>query len=437
MKILLLNTSDNTGGAAVACSRLMDALHANGVEVKMMVRDRSVDDRRIVGVCRRWWRRLLDSITPGGCFAKAMERLLLLPAVGFSWRRVWAIDANIMGTDITRSVEFRDADVVHLHWVNQGMLSMDDISKIMKSGKRVVWTMHDLWCATALCHYAGDCTEFTNPEGCRRCPLTGGKSSLAKRTWKEKKKTYARSRAAGKPLTFVTCSEWLGRQVRKSSLLCDYEVVSIPNPIDTSVFQPKEKTAIRKSLGLPTDGKVILFVSQKVTDERKGAPYFIESMKVLAASAPDLKDKLTVAVLGGHSDDVVAAISSEENGGWKGYSFGYVMDRQKIVDIYNSADCYVLPSLADNLPNTIMEAMACGVPCVGFDIGGIPEMIDHESNGYIAVPGDSADLAHGIFYCLDDGNKQRLSDACVEKVQRTYSERAVAEKFMTLYERNN
>lgn len=416
MKVLLINTSDKTGGAAVAASRLMHALKGEGMEVRMLVCDKLTTDDSVVslaeghiGRLRRLWK-------------KAFERLLLLPRLRFSRHNLWAIDNGACGYDVTRHPAFEWADIIHMHWVNQGMMSLNDIRRVISSGKRVVWTMHDLWSATAICHYAADCEAFTNH--CQHCPLLPGGGSatdLSAKTWKQKAATYS----AG-DVTFVTCSEWLGRQARQSALLRDQEVVSIPNPIDTKVFCPKDKKAARRALGLPETGRIVLFVSQKVTDERKGARYFIDAINAMAKTSKDL----SVAILGGNADDIAARLDVPA------YPLGYVTDTEMIVNVYNSADCFCLPSLQDNLPNTIMEAMACGVPCVGFDIGGIPEMIDHGKNGYIAVPRDTQDLAHGIALCLTPEIHSAYSAACIDKVNATYSEHQVAQRFLQLYQKD-
>lgn len=392
MKVLFVNTSDNIGGAAVACKRLMDALACTGVEVRMLVRDKETDDNRIVSVKALW--------------QKAVERILLLPFVGFSWRRSWTIDANLLGTDITGTEAFQWADVIHLHWVNQGFLSLKDIEKIAKSGKKVVWTMHDLWPLESIWHY-NSWSDGEKGNALIRC--------LEKYIMEQKKKAYGNAN-----ITFVTCSRWLMNQVTDSVLLKGNRICSVPNPIDTKVFFRNDKMEARKSLGLPVAPKLILFVSQKLTDERKGARFFIEAVNKLHG--------VEVVVLGSHGEDIAAALKC------KTHVIGYVSNQKKIAEVYSACDVFVLPSLNDNLPNTIMEAMACGVPCVGFDIGGIPEMIDHMQNGYVASPRNVEELAEGIVFCLSDDNHKRLSDASVEKVARAYSQETVASRFIETYE---
>lgn len=380
MKVLLVNTSDSIGGAAIACRRLMDALTRSGVEVRMLTAPR-----------RR------------GFVCKALERIMLLPFAGFSWRKSWTIDVNWLGTDIIGTDDFGWADVIHLHWVNQGMLSVGQIGKIAHSGKRVVWTMHDLWPTESIHHYHSPSQE------------PGGLINwLSRHTMQRKLSAYGNS-----GVRFVTCSQWLMRQAMGSPLLKGNSIVSIPNPIDIAVFHRTDKAAARRSLGIPQDCRLVLFVSQKLTDERKGARYFIEAVNGLT--------DVHVAVMGAGGEAIAAALSCPT------HVLGYVSGQQKIAAIYNAADVFVLPSLNDNLPNTIMEAMACGVPCVGFDIGGIPEMIDHHRNGIIAEPRNAAQLRSGIDYCLAPVNHQRLSDDCLRKTREAYSQKAVADKFIEVY----
>ena len=142
MKVLLISTSECGGGGAIAARRLMEALTKNGVEVKMMVRDKQTNDTRVVKV--------------GNKLPKLLERLAILPHVGFDRSRLWQADIANVGINITGTKEFQEADIVHLHWINQGMISLDEMDKIMNSGKRIIWTLHDEWPYLGVCHYRGD-----------------------------------------------------------------------------------------------------------------------------------------------------------------------------------------------------------------------------------------------------------------------------------------
>lgn len=414
MRVLIVNTSEKTGGAAVAAHRLMDALNNNGVKAKMLVRDKASDHLTVVALQGSWKHR----------WHFLWERWCIFWRLRFSRKHLFEIDIANTGTDITTLPEYKEADIIHLHWINQGMLSLKNIGKILASGKPVVWTMHDLWPATAICHYARGCTSFSDK--CHHCPLLpGGGSSqdLSAKVWKQKVNILQ-----GRNIHFVTCSTWLGNEARKSRMIGNQPIHSIPNPIDTHVFKPLDKAKAREECGIPTDKRIILFVSQRVTDRRKGMDYFIHAVEKMSLLHPEMKEKVGIAILGGHSEEFIGTLPLPI------YPLGYVSDERQIVNIYNSSDLFVLPSLEDNQPNTIMEALACGVPCVGFRVGGIPEMIDHRQNGYIAQYQDEDDLARGMAWVLGDADWQLLSKNAVKKVATSYSQQNVAMKYVEVYQ---
>ena len=413
MRVLIINTSENTGGAAVAANRLKDALNNNGVKAKMLVRDKTTDDITVVG--------LRPSLRVSWNFL--WERFSIFRHLHFCKKHLWEIDTACCGSDVTQLREFQEADVIHLSWVNQGFLSLKGIRKILNSGKPVVWTMHDLWPATGICHYARGCERLKNM--CSHClllPHRGGVHDLSNKVWRKKEALYKDGN-----IYFVSCSKWLQDQAKQSRLFVGQRITNIPNPIDTRVYLPQDKKESRLRAGLPDNKKLILFVSQKVADERKGMNYFIHSIERLVAMHPEMKEDTGIAILGGHSEELENQLSLPV------YSLGYVNDQRKIVNVYNSADVFVLPSLEDNLPNTIMEAMACGVPCVGFQTGGIPEMIDHQKTGYVAKYRDADDLAKGIFWVLAEADRKELSYQSIHKVSVQYSQRAVAMKYIDVY----
>ena len=416
MRVLIVNTSERTGGAAVAASRLMEALNNNGVKVKMLVRDKE-SDRITVAALPQTWRLRWHFL---------WERFCIWLHLHLRRKHLFDIDIANSGTDITRLREFQEADVIHLHWVNQGMLSLKDISKILHSGKRVVWTMHDIWPATAICHLTLNCRHFeTRCQQCRLLPGGGSANDLAAKVWNKKRQMLADSK-----VTFVACSYWLANEARKSGLLKGLNIKSIPNPIDTHVYCPADRQQARKALGLPEEGRLILFVSQRATNPYKGMQYLTEACRLLAALHPDMKDSTAVVILGGHAEEVVGQLP------FSSYPLGYVNDEHRIVQVYNAADVFVLPSLSENLPNTIMEAMACGVPSVAFRVGGIPEEIDHLQNGYVAEYRGASDLARGIRWALNECDHEAVKKACLHKVASLYSQQSVAVRYTCVYSGN-
>ena len=409
MRVLIVNTTEKTGGAALAANRLMEALNNHGVKAMMLVRDKQTSRLTVCPLPGRWrsqWHFL-------------WERLVIWLHLRLSRRHLFEIDIANCGSDITRLPEFQEADVIHLHWVNQGMLSLSGIRKILQSGKPVVWTMHDIWPATSVCHYARGCKQYQSE--CRKCPILPS-ASLLRHVWQRKAQLFSEH-----SVTFVSCSEWLAGEARRSALLSGQRIISIPNPIDTRLFRPQNKQQARQQMGLPLDRRIILFVSQRVTDPRKGMCYFIEAIKLLAERYPEMKQQAGVAILGGHAEEAAQlALPS--------YPLGYINDPARMVLAYNAADVFVLPSLEDNLPNTLMESMACGVPCVGFRVGGIPEMIVHQQNGYVAAERNAAELVQGIHYVLAETDYAAMSECCLHHVTQHYSQQTVAQRYLEVYQ---
>lgn len=413
MRVLIVNTSERSGGAAIAASRLMRALNNYGVKAKMLVRDKETDTLTVVGLpqsSRLRWHFL-------------WERFVVFCRLHFQRRHLFEVDIANTGSDITKLREFQEADIIHLHWINQGMLSLNGIRKILRSGKPVVWTMHDIWPATAICHVTLGCRNFTTRcQNCRLLPGNGSASDLSSTIWQKKWKMLEEEN-----IYYVACSRWLESEAKKSALLKGQKITSVPNPIDTHIYKKGDKLAARQRLGLPPDSRLILFASQRVTTENKGMTYLIEACRQLA-DLTKCQTPCEVMILGGHAEEVVGQLPM------KAYPLGYVNDEQRIVDVYHAADVFVLPSLSENLPNTIMEAMACGVPCVGFKVGGIPEEIDHKRNGYVAEYRSAEDLARGVRWILTEADYESLSRNAVHKVVQNYSQQSVALRYAEVYQ---
>ncbi len=415
MRVLIVNTSERTGGAAIAANRLMEALINNGVKAKMLVRDKETGSITVIGLGKRWlqmWRFL-------------WERFCILCHLRFSKEHLFDIDTAQTGEDITKLRAFQEADVIHLHWINQGMLSLTDIRKILDTGKPVVWTMHDIWPATSLCHVTLGCDKFTTScQSCKLLPNGGSSTDLSVKVWNRKKLLMQHRNN----IYFVACSRWLAHEAERSSLLDGNKVNAIPNPINLQLYLKTDKSEARTRLGLPQDKQLICFIAQRATNVNKGMQYLIDACEKLNAGHPELKDAMGVVILGGHAEEFDSRLV------YPVYPLGYVNDQRKLADVYNAIDLFVTPSLSENLPNTIMEAMACGVPCVGFNVGGIPEMIDHRKNGYVAAYKDAEDLARGIYWTLNEADYGRLAAEAQTKVRTSYSQDVVAHKYIDLYE---
>ena len=412
MRVLIVNTSELTGGAAIAASRLTDALNRHGVDAKMLVRDKQTS--------RATTLRLPQRLRLRAAFLS--ERLGIWAVNGFRRAGLWAVDSASSGVDITHLPAFREADIIHLHWVNQGLLSLDQIGKILDSGKPVVWTMHDMWPCTAICHHACDCQHFHTH--CHDCPQLQrpAANDLSWLVFERKMRTYAHAR-----MTFVACSQWLAGEARKSALLREHDICSIPNTYDSALFHPASQAEARRRFGLPAQGKLLLFACQKVTNSRKGLDILFDALQ--SSQLSQLTEDLRLVVVGQMAEGVQHRLP------FPVHAIVYLSAPADMAALYQAVDVFVTPSLEENLPNTIMEAMACGTPCVGFRIGGIPEMVSHLQNGYVARYRDADDLACGILHCLE--HQQSFAQQAAAHAAATWNEEVVAHQHIALYERLN
>lgn len=410
MKVLLVNTTEHTGGASIACGRLMQALAAHGHEVRLVVRD----DHRLVNRLRFVW-----------------ERLLLLPHIPYN--RVFSIDDGRCGTDITQTEDFAWAEVVHLHWVNQAMMSIEDIGRLLRrcreTGKRVVWTMHDIWPATGVCHLPGTCHRWQT--GCGECRLLrrSGADDLSAQTYRRKQKAYDEGE-----IRFVACSEYMAKSAMKSPLLARHSVTTIANPIDTEFFSPG--VANRGRLGLPAGKRLVLFVAYNVNDVNKGFRYVAKAVARLLQADAALTDNLAIVPVGKNAGQWVEKFACEV------CPIDYVSDRTTMRELYRACDVLIISSQMENLPNTIVEAKACGLPVVAPAVGGIPEMVRHEVDGFLATSYSMTDdgaamqesLAEGLRFVVSHPDYARLSAAAREDAVSTYSEAAVVRRYEELYQ---
>ncbi len=393
LHIVLLSYHDSNGGAGIAAGRLKVALEREGHRVDYIVREKASTSNAIKfgnGVIS--WLKFIA------------ERLFFLRFEKDKSIR-FLFNPGVFGSDISRHPLIQQADIVHMHWVNFGFLSVSDIATLTQLNKPVFWTLHDMWAFTGGCHHSGTCENFQ--QNCGDCKFlkNPGANDLSHQLWKEKKNGFS-----DKNLNIITCSDWLGGRAKQSSILGNHTIKTIPNAIDTEFFSPNAN-----SLGLDSNKKYVLFVAMRVNAPAKGFHLLKEALQFL--------DPLTTELLivGGEMTDELPL---------KAHNFGQITDPAKMRDIYAAADVFVTPSLEENLPNTIMEAMACGTACVGFEVGGIPEMIEHKKTGYVAQAFDSADLATGINWCLTTktaGVKSR------ERALELYNQTTVAQQHLAYY----
>lgn len=415
MKILLVNTTAHTGGASIACQRLKHALEGRGHEVRLLVRGDDNADSSAV-------QRMLSK----GRFV--WERLCLLPYIPYA--RVFSIDDGRCGSDITATADYRWADVVHLHWVNQAMVSLPQLQRLFArckaDGKRVVWTLHDTWPATGICHLPGACEKWQT--GCTACPLLrrssfsfpGLHSDLAAKVADRKARAYAYNN-----IEFVACSQYMRDNVRQAALMQGQRVSNIPNPLDTDFFCRCKSE--RERLGLPKDKKLVLFVAYNVNDDNKNFALVQRAVEKLSMKSPLVQQQLAVVPVGKNATAWKDRLACEV------IPFEYVSDSETMRALYCSCDVLVVASKMENLPNTIAEAGACGLPAVATRVGGIPEMIVPGVNGELCESDDATGMANALHRVLFASDAHQLSLAAREEAVARYSEDTVAQRYEALY----
>ncbi|GAB6182726.1 glycosyltransferase family 4 protein [Thermodesulfovibrio hydrogeniphilus] len=407
MKILIVNTNDIQGGAARAAYRLHKALLEQGIDSKMLVQDKSSDDYTVIGPSNKIekaiakLRPFLDSLPVR--FYKNRTKTLFSPA--------WLPFSNVV-----KKINELSPDIVHLHWIAGGMMRIEDIAKIKAP---VVWSLHDMWAFTGGCHYDEGCEAYTR--GCGKCKVLGSKKGkdLSTKIFKLKQKAFF----SKKDITVVGLSSWLNECSRNSILLKDKLHINLPNPINTNIFKPFDKERSRELWNLPKDKKLVLFGAIGATsDPRKGFNQLTEALQKLNKNL-----NIELVVFGSRKPQ------NAPDFGFKTHYIGLLHDDISLVTLYNAVDVTVVPSLQENLSNTIMESLACGVPVVAFDGGGNSDMIEHQLNGYLAKPFESEDLADGIKWVLNAPNYKELCKNAREKVVREFDSKLVAEKYIKLY----
>lgn len=405
------------GGAGTAARRLNAGLRNLGVDSVMMVLERKSTDRFV----RRF---PYDGVG---------DRLRCLTRRNARWRKLFKRWGGILdgyadrprGQDLftdpvsecllPRAREVREADILHLHWV-AGMLDPGRARHFLR-GRRIVWTLHDSNPFTGGCHVPAECGRYR--DSCGRCPQLGSDDpeDLSRRTWRAKHEFYENL-----DLVVVTPSRWLGRCAADSSLLRRFPGVVIPNGVPTEVFRPCPKAEARQSLGLPGTGHVILFGAAYVS-RWKGFDSLFDAVRRL----PDRVREDSVLVSFGPRQGI------EGPEGIRTRDFGSISDQGLLARIYSAADVFIIPSLYENLPNTILESLSCGTPVVGFSAGGVPEILVDGVTGKVASPADPGGLAEGIVWILEHSEEMRLPERCREIALGQYALEVQAERYRSLY----
>jgi len=406
MKVAHLSTYDIRGGAAKAAFRIHQALQLK-MESYMLVNTRESDDPFVRTVSSGWQRIMV----------RALIKIDNQPARKIAKEKRLTFSNGFFSTPGQRdNLQELNADIVNLHWINDGLISIGGIRKI---DRPIVWTMHDMWPFTGGCHYTIGCEHYKTH--CGKCPQL--KST---RTRDLSHYIFDRKEKLKGQINFVAPSLWLKKCLSESALFSASPVHHIPYPIDTERFKPRSRDAVREIFGLPTDKKLILFGAVNgIHDQRKGYSYLLSALDQLAQNTSVADTELVVFGSSAPQDALIKK--------YRIHYIGKLTDEISLSLLYSAADVFVAPSTEDNLPNTVIESLSCGVPVVAFRIGGMPDMIDHEKNGFLADPLSGESLAEGIRFVLD-GDAAGFSENARRKVITHYDPLIVAEQYLKLYQ---
>ncbi|MEG4272926.1 MULTISPECIES: glycosyltransferase family 4 protein [unclassified Microcoleus] len=411
MKVVVINSSDTEGGAARAAYRLHQGLQGIGVSSQMLVKHKSSGDRNV----------LLSQNSLANKFDKIISSVSNLPLRLYPQRNQAIFSTEWLPDYLADKVDKLEPDIINLHWVCGGYLQVESVPKFKEP---LVWTLHDMWPFTGGCHYSEDCDRYT--QSCGSCPqLHSNKdkdSDLSRWVWQRKAKAWDKLN-----LTLVSPSVWLAKCAHSSSLFKDFRVEIIPNGINTQKYKPINRHWARELLNLPQDKQIVLFGGASGTGDRwKGFNLLVPALQSLSKSG--WKDRIELLVFGSSQPENPIEL------GFKTNYLGRLADDISLATVYAAADIFVAPSVIDNLPNTVMEALACGIPCAAFNIGGLPDLIEHCSNGYLAKPYETEDLARGIAWVLEDPNRyQKLCARARQKVEQEFTLDIQARRYLSLF----
>ncbi|MEZ9836930.1 glycosyltransferase [Vibrio sp. 10N.261.52.C11] len=409
MKVLHVSYQDCSGGAHIAARRICEAQRNAGIDATMLVGSKGSSKIfvRDVSLKRKVYNMFANMLGQKiANFQKKSSNPILH-------------SLNVFPSKLYHVINSSDCDVVNLHWINAEFMRIEDIAKI---NKPIVWTLHDMWPFSGAEHY----DDLEHPEryvegyssGNRPKHYTGRDFDLA--LFKRKKKHYP------KTMHIVSPSNWMRECASKSELLKNHIHSVIPNTLDINIFRPLDISYCRELLGFPKDKKLVLFGAFNSKDDpRKGFKFIRKAIDLL--NEHESAEDIEFVIYGSEQ------MESEHFGKIKANYIGKFSDEVSLAAIYNAVDIFVAPSMQDNLPNTILEAQACGTPTVAFNIGGIPDMVNSESKGFLATPFEANEIAQGILQILKCPIDK--TDVSREFIDGYFSEKVVCSSYISVYER--
>lgn len=414
MRVVHITFSDSIGGASHSIRCLNKELLRAGIDGKLVVMRQESDDPTVIKAKNSLFGRVLSSISPSVDafplrFYRRNSKIIWSPGL-----------FDLFGLE--RLPVILNTDIISLYWVCYGFLSPKTIGKLLRTGKPVIWRLSDMWPFTGGCHYSGSCTRYEDKCGC--CPQLGSSRDrdLSRFVWNRKKRWWQ-----GNPLTIVCPSKWIARCAQHSSLFRDARIEIIPTGVNINLFKPIPKEVARSILSLPLDKKLILFGAiSALDDNRKGSQYLINALDIINQHNHEKLPELLI----------FGTMKRPNRPNWKFdvHVMGHIRDEITMALLYSAADVFVAPYVEENLSNAVLEALSCGTPTVAFNIGGMPDVIDHLQNGYLASPLNVEELSNGINWVLSEQKRWvNLSIGARKRIEQGFTSEMQAKKYIQLY----
>ncbi|MCB9772384.1 MAG: glycosyltransferase [Candidatus Omnitrophica bacterium] len=408
MKILLVNAFESIGGAGRASQRLYRGLLTLGINITFLVTRPDSESSQAIPL----WR------TKNPWLPIILSRIDLLPLLFYPKKKNNIFSPSIIPTFLNATIKKSTPEIIHLQWINYAMVQIEQIAKIKSP---IVWTLHDSWAFTGGCHLPFDCTNYENV--CGTCPELGSQNpnDLSHDIWLRKNTAYKNLN-----IHVVCPSHWLAKRARASSLFQGKTIHIIPNGIDTKIYKPANMETSRTNLNLPQNKKLIFIGAMHIDKDQNKGFHLLRP----------ILDKMNAQ---GMNDIEFIIIGSKKKGreiiGAYPFNFlGILKNENTIAAAYTAANVTLLLSRQENLPYTLIESLACGTPAVAFNVGGIPEIIDHLKNGYCAEPYDINDILKGLLWVFNThGHHHELSNAARKKCTEVFSIESQLQSYINLY----
>jgi glycosyltransferase involved in cell wall biosynthesis len=401
LKVVHLNTYDGNGGAGRACIRLNDALLSQNIDSKVIVHYKFGKNPEIGDFNKNFIQKYYKAATIvlERIWAKRYLKALKTP-FSFAW----------FGRLVIHHPDVKNADIIHLHWVNHGFLNPSHIAEIAKLGKPVVWTFHDSNAFTGGCHVRYTCDHFERE--CGNCPLLKNASpnDYSHRIWEQKNDAYQKL-----DFKIIAPSLWMQASVLRSSLMRGKVIGQIPNTLPTHIFKNTDKQLAKEKMGFVKDKFIFLsgFMPSR-KDLHKGTSYLLDSLELLKKRVGAKADEIELVVFGNRNTEDVPEFP------FKTTFLGTINNDEQLALCYAAADAFLIPSLEDNLPYTVMECLSCGTPVIGFTTGGIPDMVKHEYNGYLAEYRSAESCTDGMEWIINYTDRPKLQEQARQAIMDNF-----------------